>query len=129
MRFISLFLLIVVSACAAPYQLSNVTNTAGNSASGKISTGSVPMQGLGHVSMHADTTLRNNKSCTKVMKLNFGQTQDYRNVMQELKNRALLMGGNSVSLVEWYEDNNTTGYVGNIYICKNKTYHIHPHPG
>ena len=129
MRSISLFLLIALAACAVPYQLPNVTNTAGNSASGKISTGSVPMQGLGHVSMHADTTLRNNKSCTKIMKLNFGQTQDYRNVMQELKNRALLMGGNSVSLVEWFEDNNTTGYVGNIYICKDKTYHIHPHPG
>ena len=129
MRIISLFLFIAVAACAAPYQLSNVTNTAGTSASGKISTGSVPMQGLGNVSMHADTTLRNNHSCTKIMKLNFGQTQDYRNVMQELKNRALLMGGNSVSLVEWYEDNYTSGYSGNIYICKNKTYHIHPHPG
>ena len=129
MRIISLILFIAVAACAAPYQLPNVTNTPGNSASGKISSGSVPMQGLGNVSMHADTTLRNNKSCTKIMKLNFGQTQDYRNVMQELKNRALLMGGNSVSLVEWYEDNYTTGYVGNIYICKDKTYHIHPHPG
>ena len=43
-------------------------------------------------------------------------------------NRALIMGGNSVSLVEWFENNNTTGYVGNIYLCKKKTYHIHPHP-
>ena len=129
MRIISLFLLIIATACAVPYQLPNVTNTAGNSASGKASSGSVPMQGLGNVSMHADTTLRNNHSCTKIMKLNFGQTQNYRDVMQELKNRALLMGGNSVSLVEWYEDNYTTGYVGNIYICKDKTYHIHPHPG
>ena len=62
------------------------------------------------------------------MKISFGQTQDYRSVMIELKNRALIMGGNSVSLVEWFENNNTTGYVGNIYLCKNKTYHIHPHP-
>ena len=29
---------------------------------------------------------------------------------------------------EWFENNNTTGYVGNIYLCKKKTYHIHPHP-
>ncbi len=129
MRIISIFLFIAVAACAAPYQLSNVTNTAGNSASGKLPSGSVPMQGVANVSMHADVTLRKNKSCTKIMKLNFGQTQDYRNVMQELKNRALLMGGNSVSLVEWYEDNYATGYVGNIYICKDKTYHIHPRPG
>ena len=129
MKIISLFLFIAVAACAAPYQLSNVANTAGNSASGSVSYGSVPAQGIGNISMHADMTLRSNHSCTKIMKLNFGQTQGYRNVMQELKNRALLMGGNSVSLVEWYEDNYTTGYVGNIYICKNKTYHIHPHPG
>ena len=121
--------MLAVTACTAPYQLSNVANTAGNSASGSVSAGSVPMQGLGHVSMHADVTLRTNNSCTKIMKLNFGQTQGYRDVLQELKNRALLMGGNSVSLVEWYEDNYTTGYAGNIYICNDKTYHIHPHPG
>jgi len=129
MRIFSFLLLVIIAACAVPYQLPNVTNTAGNSASGKVASGSVPHQGLGHVSMHADSTLRMNKSCTKIMKLSFGQTQNYRNVMQELKNRALLMGGNSVSLVEWYEDNNTSGYVGNIYMCKDKTYHIHPHPG
>ena len=129
MRIVSLLFFMLVTACAVPHQLPNVTNTAGNSASGKASYGTVPMQGVGNISMHADRTLRTNNSCTKIMKLNFGQTQDYRNVMQELKNRALLMGGNSVSLVEWYEDNNTTGYVGNIYMCKDKTYHIHPHPG
>ena len=129
MRIVLFLLFIVATACSAPYQLPNVTNTAGNSASGTTDSGSIPMRGMGNVSMHADTTLRMNHSCIKIMKLNFGQTQNYRNVLQELKNRALLMGGNSVSLVEWYEDNNTTGYVGNIYMCKDKTYHIHPHPG
>jgi hypothetical protein len=129
MRIISFLFFAFVAACSAPYELPNVTNTGGTSASGQLTGGSDALPGLGHVSMHADRTLRMNNSCTKIMKLNFGQTQDYRNVMQELKNRALLMGGNSVSLVEWFEDSNTTGYVGNIYICKDKTYHIHPHPG
>ena len=90
--------------------------------------GTIPAQGVGNVSVHPDLNLRMNNSCTKVMKLSFGQTQDYRSVMMELKNRALIMGGNSVSLVEWFENNNTTGYVGNIYLCKKKSYHIHPHP-
>ena len=105
-----------------------MTNASGTSASGKMSQGTIPAQGMGHVSVHPDLNLRVNSSCTKVMKLSFGQTQDYRGVMLELKNRALIMGGNSVSLVEWFENNNTTGYVGNIYLCKKKTYHIHPHP-
>ena len=109
-------------------QLPNVTNANGTSASGKMSQGTIPARGLGHVSVHPDLNLRMNSSCTKVMKISFGQTQDYRSVMMELKNRALIMGGNSVSLVEWFENSNTTGYVGNIYLCEKKTYHIHPHP-
>ena len=32
------------------------------------------------------------------------------------------------AILEWFENNNATGYVGNIYLCKKKTYHIHPHP-
>ena len=128
MRIAVVFVFLFILGCAYNPQLSNVTNANGTSASGKMSKGAIPALGLGHVSLHPDLNLRMNSSCTKVMKLSFGQTQDYRSVMLELKNRALIMGGNSVSLVEWFENNNTTGYVGNIYLCKKKTYHIHPHP-
>ena len=128
MRIATVFIFLFIFGCAYNPQLHSVTNAGGTSASGKMSQGTVPAQGVGYVSVHPDLNLRMNNSCTKVMKLSFGQTQDYRSVMMELKNRALIMGGNSVSLVEWFENNSTTGYVGNIYLCKKKTYHIHPHP-
>ena len=128
MRIAAVFVFLFILGCAYNPQLPNVTNANGTSASGKMSQGTIPARGVGHVSVHPDLNLRMNSSCTKVMKISFGQTQDYRSVMMELKNRALIMGGNSVSLVEWFENNNTTGYVGNIYLCKKKTYHIHPHP-
>ena len=128
MRIATVSMFLFIFGCAYNPQLHNVTNASGTSASGKIAQGTVPAQGVGYVSVHPDLSLRMNNSCAKVMKLSFGQTQDYRSVMMELKNRALIMGGNSVSLVEWFENNNTTGYVGNIYLCKKKTYHIHPHP-
>ena len=128
MRIATIFIFLLIFGCSYNPQLPNVTNASGTSASGKMSQGTVPAQGVGHVSVHPDLNLRMNSSCTKVMKLSFGQTQDYRSVMMELKNRALIMGGNSVSLVEWFENTKTTEYVGNIYLCKKKTYHIHPHP-
>ena len=128
MRIATTLIFLFIFGCAYNPQLPNVTNASGTSASGKMSQGTIPAQGVGYVSVHPDLNLRTNSSCTKVMKISFGQTQDYRSVMMELKNRALIMGGNSVSLVEWFENNNTTGYVGNIYLCKKKSYHIHPHP-
>ena len=128
MRIATVFIFLFIFGCAYNPQLHNVTNASGTSASGKRAQGTVPAQGVGYVSVHPDLSLRMNNSCTKVMKISFGQTRDYRSVMMELKNRALIMGGNSVSLVEWFENNNTTGYVGNIYLCEKKTYHIHPHP-
>ena len=128
MRIATTVIFLFIFGCAYNPQLPNVTNASGTSASGKMSQGTIPALGVGYVSVHPDLNLRMNSSCTKVMKLSFGQTQDYRSVMMELKNRALIMGGNSVSLVEWFENNNTTGYVGNIYLCKKKSYHIHPHP-
>ena len=129
MRIAALSIFLCMLGCTYAPQLPNVTNSQGTSASGQISKGTIPAAGVGNVSVHPDKSLRMNNSCDKIMKLSFGQTQDYMSVMLELKNRALIMGGNSVSLVEWYENNNTTGYVGNIYLCKRKTYHIHPHPG
>ncbi|MDC3067864.1 hypothetical protein OA005_01215 [Paracoccaceae bacterium] len=128
MKIATIIVFVIMAGCANVSNLPNVTNASGTSASGQISKGTIPLQGVGNVSMHPDMTLRMNQSCTKIMKLNFGQTQDYRSVLQELKNRALIMGGNSVSLVEWFENNNATGYVGNIYLCNDKTYHVHPHP-
>lgn len=129
MRIVAFSIFLCMLGCTYAPQLPNVTNSQGTSATGQTPSGTIPATGVGNVSVHPDRSLRMNNSCVKIMKLSFGQTQDYRSVMLELKNRALIMGGNSVSLVEWFENNNATGYVGNIYLCKSKTYHIHPHPG
>tara|TARA_A100000164_G_C21543683_1_gene601682 strand:+ start:82 stop:486 length:405 start_codon:yes stop_codon:yes gene_type:complete len=96
---------------------------------GDSSDNSFPVEGTQFVSLHADRELRLNKSCSQVLKLQLVQSRDYRETLVELKNRAILMGGNSVSLVNWREYGNRTGLIGNIYICRAKTYHIHPHPG
>jgi hypothetical protein len=99
------------------------------SAIGGVADNSYPIAGVQKVSFHADRLLRFNKSCTQILKLRLVQSRDYSNTIVELKNRAILMGGNAVSLVNWREYGNKTGLIGNIYICTTKSYHIHPHPG
>ena len=101
MRLAAIFSFMFIFGCTYTPHLPNVTNAQGTSASGNTSQGTIPAPGMGYVSVHPDLSLRMNNSCTKIMKLSFGQTQDYRSVMIELKRRALVMGGNSVSLVDW----------------------------
>jgi hypothetical protein len=109
----------------APIQLqpSDVSNTTGN-----IPDMSYPISAAKYVSLHADRTLRLNRSCTQVLRLNLVQSKGYEDTITELKNRAVLMGGNSVSLVSWRERSSKTILLGNIYMCGDKNYHIHPHP-
>ena len=83
---------------------------------GGSSDNSYPVEGVQYVSLHADRILKLNKSCTQILKLQLVQSRDYRDTIVELKNRAILMGGNSVSLVNWREYGDRTGLIGNIYL-------------
>ncbi len=89
---------------------------------------SVPITATKYVSLHADRALRGNNSCTQVLRLNLVQKKDYQDTIIELKNRAVLMGGNSVSLLGWRESGSKTVLLSNIYMCRDKIYHLHPHP-
>ena len=102
---------------------SDVSNTTGN-----IVYVSYPIVASKYVSLHADRSLRLNGSCTQVLRLNLVQSKGYVDTITELKNRAVLMGGNSVSLTSWRELGSKTILLGNIYMCGDKNYHIHPHP-
>ena len=75
-------------------------------------------------------TLRRKKQIKKQDSLAIYQEieNDFEEDFERDSNGNLTIQG-MTDLVEWYEDNNTSGYVGNIYMCKDKTYHIHPHPG
>ena len=97
-------------------------------ADGKIADMSYPLEGTQNVSLHADRKLKMNTSCTKILMMRLVQDRNYIDTLIELKNRAALIGGNSVSLVGWKESVGKTGVLGNIYICEKKTYHVHPHP-
>lgn len=89
---------------------------------------SIPIQAAKYVSLHADRSLRLNRTCTQVLRLNLVQKKGYQDTITELKNRAVLMGGNSVSLLSWREQDSRTIILGNIYMCKGKSFHLHPHP-
>ena len=95
---------------------------------GNVDYSSYPLDAAKFVSLHADRSLRLNKTCTQVLRLNLVQRKSYQDTIIELKNRAILMGGNSVSLVGWREESWRTILLGNIFMCKGKSFHIHPHP-
>ena len=99
-----------------------------NQTVGLADNSSYPLEATKFVSLHADRSLKLNRSCTQVLRLNLVQRKGYQDTITELKNRAVLMGGNSVSLVSWREKGKITILLGNIYMCKGKTFHIHPHP-
>ena len=95
---------------------------------GKQSNRSYPFESTKFVSIHPDRALRMNNTCTQVLRLNLVQKKGYEDTIIELKNRAILMGGNAVSLVSWSERGSKTTLLSNIYLCKGKDFHIHPHP-
>ena len=139
MRYLLVIVLFLVAACQS--------NVLGTSAPGAPNTpiamslgdplvsnslgaapeGVVPVQGINHVSLHADRSLRLESTCTQILKLSYSSNINYAEVITGLKNRALLMGGNAVAIVGWAENSSASGMVGKIYMCKNKPAHVHPH--
>ena len=118
-----------MSACnTIPASTPQITALDNNATIGGISDDSYPLEATKFVSLHADRSLRLNRTCTQVLRLNLVQRKGYQDTIIELKNRAILMGGNSVSLVSWREQGSRTILLGNIYMCKGKSFHIHPHP-
>ena len=122
-------ILLFLSACntltTLPQQISVLDE---NETLGARDDSSFPIQAAKYVSLHADRSLRLNSTCTQVLRLNLVQKKGYKDTITELKNRAVLMGGNSVSLLSWREQDSRTILLGNIYMCKGKSFHLHPHP-
>ncbi len=89
---------------------------------------SYPLRGFSKVSVHPDKVLKMRTSCDLSMRIEMIQAKSYAETILELKNRALIIGGNAVSLSEWKETTNSTYLVGKIYLCRTKPFHLHPHP-
>ena len=98
------------------------------SASGSLEESSYPLRGFNHVSVHPDKLLKMRTSCDLSMRMEIIQAKNYAETILELKNRALMIGGNAVSLSNWKETTSSTYLVGKIYLCETKPYHLHPHP-
>ena len=129
MKFFLVGMVFFLSACnTMPIPTQQIVVGDTNEAIGRMDDSSYPLEATKFVSLHADRTLKLNRSCTQVLKLNLVQRKGYQDTITELKNRAILMGGNSVSLVSWREQGKKTILLGNIYMCKGKSFHIHPHP-
>ena len=135
MRFLLSLMGILLFGCqTVPVNVGNPTlpglgDSIVSNSSGEVDDGIIPIDGIGHISFHADRKLRMNKACTKMLRLNYASNVNYSEAVIGLKNRALLIGGNAVSIVGWAENSQASGLTGNIYICEGKKpYHIHPHP-
>ena len=96
-----------------------------SSATGQAGTGVTPVKGIKYVSLHPDRLLRDERSCTEVIKLSYASNINYSEAIIGLRNRALLVGGNAISIVGWAESATSSGLVGKIYLCKKKPFHIH----
>ena len=90
--------------------------------------GSYPLRGFSKVSVHPDNLLKMRTSCDLTMRMEIIQSKNYAATILELKNRALMIGGNAVSLSNWRETTGSTYLIGKIYLCKTKPFHLHPHP-
>ena len=88
----------------------------------------VPLRGFSKVSVHPDKLLRVNTNCDLAMRIEIVQSKNYAETIMELKNRALLIGGNAISLSKMTESTSATYLIGKIYLCSMKPYHLHPHP-
>ena len=129
MKFVLVSMIVFLSACnTIPIPTQQIVGADNNETIGTIDKSSYPLESTKFVSLHADRTLKLNRTCTQVLRLNLVQRKGYQDTITELKNRAILMGGNSVSLVSWREQGSRTILLGNIYMCKGKSFHIHPHP-
>ena len=80
------------------------------------------------MSVHPDKLLKINTNCDLAMRIEIVQSKNYAETIMELKNRALLIGGNAISLSKMTESTSATYLIGKIYLCSVKPYHLHPHP-
>ena len=96
-----------------------------SSATGEAGSGVSPVKGIKYVSLHPDRLLRDERTCTQVIKLSYASNINYSEAIIGLRNRALLVGGNAISIVGWAESASSSGLVGKIYLCKKKPFHIH----
>ena len=118
-----------LTACqgTSPYGLTtaSIKESVFTSATGQEGTGVAPVKGIKYVSLHPDRLLRDEKTCTKVIKLSYASNINYSEAIIGLRNRALLAGGNAISIIGWAESATSSGLVGKIYLCKKKPFHIH----
>ena len=120
---------LVLTACQGtnPYGLTTASlgEKIVSSATGEAGNGVTPVKGIKYVSLHPDRLLRDERSCTEVIKLSYASNINYSEAIIGLRNRALLVGGNAISIVGWAESASSSGLVGKIYLCKKKPFHIH----
>jgi hypothetical protein len=118
-----------LTACQGtnPYGLTtaSIEESVVSSATGQAGTGVTPVRGIKYVSLHPDRLLRDEKTCTEVIKLSYAANINYSEAIIGLRNRALLAGGNAISVIGWAESATSSGLVGKIYLCKKKPFHIH----
>ena len=120
---------LILTACQGtnPYGLTTASmgESVVSSAAGQAGTGVTPVKGIKYVSLHPDRLLRDERSCTEVIKLSYASNINYSEAIIGLRNRALLVGGNAISIIGWAESATSSGLVGKIYLCKKKPFHIH----
>ena len=118
-----------LTACQGtnPYGLTtaSISDEVVSSAMGQGDTGVSPVKGIKYVSLHPDRLLRDARGCTEVIKLSYASNINYSEAIIGLRNRALLVGGNAISIVGWAESRTSSGLVGKIYLCEKKPFHIH----
>jgi hypothetical protein len=124
---IGFYLFLMACQGTNPYGLTtaSIEESVVSSATGQAGTGVTPVRGIKYVSLHPDRLLRDEKTCTKVIKLSYASNINYSEAIIGLRNRALLAGGNAISIIGWAESSTSSGLVGKIYLCKKKPFHIH----
>ena len=130
MRILVLIVLgLFLTACQGtnPYGLTTASmgEEVVTSASGQAGTGITPIKGMKNVSLHPERLLRDERSCTEMIKLSYASNIKYDDAIIGMRNRALLIGGNAISIVGWAESTTSSGLVGKIYLCQKKPFHIH----
>ncbi len=130
MRILVVFVFgLFLTACQGtnPYGLTTASlgEKVVSSATGEAGSGVTPVKGIKYVSLHPDRLLRDERSCTEVIKLSYASNINYSEAIIGLRNRALLVGGNAISIVGWAESASSSGLVGKVYLCKKKPFHIH----
>ena len=130
MRLLVLFLIgLFISGCQGtnPYGLTTASlgEKVVSQATGAAGEGVTPVKGIKYVSLHPDRLLRDEKTCVQVIKLSYASNINYSEAIIGLRNRALLVGGNAISIVGWAESASSSGLVGKIYLCRKKPFHLH----